>query len=159
MNESDLSSATHSSEDKEKNISDKEKRTIDEINPDDMIEIIIDDPKPPAAVQMTEKQMCTPKNCCEKIKSFYCGRSLSYFSCVLMYGCFPGIAIFLCFAIISGVVWGIVGGTTGMIVGITFLCLCLFIPLLMINLAALYAYCYPSDNVGSLGYCCFCCKK
>ena len=159
MNESDLSSATHSSQDKE---SDKEK---DKVNPDDMIEIVIDldDPKPPNTIEMSEKQNCTlkscSKNCCAKIQNFYCGKSLSYFSCVLMYGCFPAIIIFISFAIISGVVWGVLGGSVGMIVGITFLCMSLLVPLLFIHLAALYAYCYPSNDIGSLGYCCFCCKR
>lgn len=152
MNESDLSSATHSSA-------------------EDMIEIVIDDSKKNSIDrpmdETTKDQMHTSNcenkkscfaSCFENITNFYCGKSLSYFSCVCIYGCFPGIIIMLCFALISGLVWGIVGGNTGMIVGIVFLCLSICIPILLINLAALYAYFYPSNNIGSLGYCCFCCK-
>lgn len=166
MNESDLSSATHSSEDLEKD----KNNVVSAFNESDMIEIVIDvNPTQKQDISTNNRdsttknaQTCTPKSCrescCEKVKSFYCGKSASYFSCVLMYGCFPGLIILISFAIISGIVWGVVGGSTGMIVGIVFLCMSIVIPIIFINSAALYAYCYPSNNIGSLGYCCFCCK-
>ena len=61
-------------------------------------------------------------------------------------GWIPGVIWFVVCAIISGVVWGVKGGTDGMIVGIVFLCLAILGPILFVTFSACYAHYYPSSR-------------
>ena len=103
-----------------------------------------------------EKKKREKGKCCQSCLNFYCGDRMHYMTCVLCWGVLPGSIWFIICAIISGCVWGIMGGQTVLIVGIVFLCLSIVGFCSCINLAALYSHCYPTDNIGSQGCCPWC---
>jgi len=88
-----------------------------------------------------------------KCVQLFCGNELSYFSCVFLGGLLPGLIWFCACILISGLSWGLVDGTTGLIVGIVFLCMAFIGAYLFIHCSICYSHYYPSDHVGSLGCC------